>query len=348
LRVKADPTAPVAWILREFFRQTVGNDRNRSFLHPLEINSNSLKDQVMFRSVVVLVGGLAALSATLLFAQEAVLGQKYGNGVHAYFSGDFLKAHEQLTAAIKGGTKDPRPYYFRGLTYLKLGRPEEAVIDFKKGADLESLDSNKFYNVSRALERVQGSARMELETYRVDARMAALEEAEKVRKARYEAIQLEESRVLRDQALSAPPPELIETPEPAAEPAVEKDPFADSEEKPAAKTDKTDKKAVKPVKKAAKSTEEEPVEKPAGKAPAADDDPFNTKPDKAAKKAAPKKSDEKAEDDPFNPKTETPPAKPKSDEKKPDEKKPEAGKPDPNDPFTDETPNDTIPAKEFS
>ena len=43
--------------------------------------------------------------------------------------------------------------------------------------------------MSRALERVQGAERTEVENYRVEARMAALEEAERLRKARYEAIQ---------------------------------------------------------------------------------------------------------------------------------------------------------------
>ena len=46
----------------------------------------------MFRSIVLLVGGLASLWATSLPAQDAVLGQKYGQGVHAYFSGDYSQA----------------------------------------------------------------------------------------------------------------------------------------------------------------------------------------------------------------------------------------------------------------
>ena len=40
----------------------------------------------MFRSIVLLVGGLASLSAVSLFAQDAVLTQEYGSGVHAYFT----------------------------------------------------------------------------------------------------------------------------------------------------------------------------------------------------------------------------------------------------------------------
>ena len=58
--------------------------------------------------------------------------------------------------------------------------------------------------MGKSLERVQGSARLELETYRVAARMAAYEQAERLRKARYEALQREESRVLREQSQGGP------------------------------------------------------------------------------------------------------------------------------------------------
>ena len=186
----------------------------------------------MFRSIVLLVGGLASLSTASLLAQNAVLGQKYGQGVHDYFAGNSLKAYEQLTAAVEGGSKDPRVYYFRGLAYLKLGRGPEASQDFRKGSELETSDVNKFYNVSKALERVQGSARVNLECYRVDARMAAMERAAKLRKARYEAIEREESRVLRKQSLA--PAEPIQTPEPAAELDLA-DPFATGVQKPETK-----------------------------------------------------------------------------------------------------------------
>jgi tetratricopeptide (TPR) repeat protein len=186
----------------------------------------------MCRNIVLLVGVLTLLGAAWLPAQDAVLGQKYGHGVHAYFSGDYSQAFEQLTAAINGGSKDPRAFYFRGLAYSRLGRPQEAKQDFQKGAELESKDVNRFYDVAKALERVQGPVRIELESYRVEARMAVMEQTERLRKARYEAIQREESRVLREQ-----PPEPIKTPEPTAEPAAA-DPFGATEEKPATKADK--------------------------------------------------------------------------------------------------------------
>ena len=132
------------------------------------------------------------------------MGQTYGNGVHAYFSGDYLKAHRVVDAAIDAGSHDPRCYYFRGLAYLNLGRPQDAESDFQQGAKLETGDLNRTYNVAKSLERVQGPARLELEQYRAAARMAALEQAEKLRKQRYEELNREERRALESQA--GPPP----------------------------------------------------------------------------------------------------------------------------------------------
>jgi tetratricopeptide (TPR) repeat protein len=223
----------------------------------------------MFRRIVLLVVAGASLCAGSMFAQDVVLGQKYGLGVHAYFAGDNVKAYEQLTDAIDSGSKDPRAFYFRGLAYLKLGRTPEANLDFQKGADLESRDTNKFYNVAKSLERVQGAARMALENFRVEARMAVYAEAERMRKARYEAIQREEQRVLRSQT-------VIPTPSPEATKAAEPDAFAA------------------PAEKAAPAQEQ----KPAQAAPA-DNKPPET-PAAPAKPASEKPAEKKADpNDPF-------------------------------------------------
>ena len=58
----------------------------------------------MYRSLSLLAAGMVLLSAVSLHAEEAVLGQMYGSGVHAYFSRDYVKAHECLTTAIEGGS----------------------------------------------------------------------------------------------------------------------------------------------------------------------------------------------------------------------------------------------------
>jgi hypothetical protein len=223
------------------------------------------------------------------------------------------------------------------LAYLKLGRPQEAVTDFRKGAELESKDINRFYNVGRALERVQGAERLELENYRVDARMAALEQSEKLRKARYEEMKREEERVMREQGNAAPemPAGAEVVPPP---PGDTENPFdvgggAKPDKKPAAAGDK--KAEENPFDDSAKPADKAPADKPpakkggdlfgaVGKAignaaagkksgdakkPAADNtDPFGGSADE--KKPAEKKPADNS--DPFG----------GSDEKKPAEKKP--------------------------
>ncbi len=244
----------------------------------------------MMRSIVALVvGGLLSICALPAQAQDAILGQTYGNGVHAYFSGDYVKAHEFLTKAIDAGSHDPRCYYFRGLAYLKLGRPQEAESDFQEGAKLESADLNRTYNVARSLERVQGAARLEVEEHRAAARMAKLEQDEKMRKQRYEELNREERRALESQ-VGPPPakggPEPVVAPQPnGTDNPFANPPAAGSGEKPAEGPEKAKSEPAteekKPSDEAAKSPEadnpfaqgaekpaEKSAEKPAGKAPA--------------------------------------------------------------------------------
>lgn len=158
----------------------------------------------MSRRLAVLAGGLLLLCATPLRAQNPVAEEIYGAGVHAYFSGDYTRAYDLLTSAITAGANDPRAFYFRGLALLRLGREDEAKQDFQQGAKLEAKDLDRAFNVPKALERVQGPARLLLERYRADARILAFQRSEELRKARYEALRREEERVLLEQATGAP------------------------------------------------------------------------------------------------------------------------------------------------
>jgi tetratricopeptide (TPR) repeat protein len=248
----------------------------------------------MTRTLVVLVGALVSMTAVTSHAQQIVLGQLYGNGVHAYFAGDAMKAYDQLSSAIASGSSDPRAYYFRGLAYLKLGREPEAIQDFQKGAALETKDLNRSYNVGRSLERVQGWARQKLETYRVDARLAALEEADRIRKVKFETIKREEERVLRKQAAQA---EVIPTPEIPMEPKEDTDLFGNPAEPkvPAAEKNADEKKAPADAAPAADNAEKEPAEEKAemGGDSDAKDNPFKEEPGDAEKPAAEKPAAEK-------------------------------------------------------
>jgi len=160
-----------------------------------------------------------ALGAASLLAQDAVLDHLYGQGVHKFFARNYVGAFEDFNTAIENGSDDPRCFYFRGLTYLNLGREDEAKADFEKASQLEMQAAGKFFNVSKALERIQGRQRVMIEQYRTKARLAVMVEMERQRKARYEELRREEARVL-DQ--SAPPvgiPEAAPAPAPAAAPA---------------------------------------------------------------------------------------------------------------------------------
>ena len=89
---------------------------------------------------------VAALVALLLPAATAradeplAVSSSYGAGVHAYYDGDYQTAYDALTAAIEAGSLDPRAYYYRGLTSIKLGRADDEIDgDFSEGATRESM-----------------------------------------------------------------------------------------------------------------------------------------------------------------------------------------------------------------
>lgn len=267
----------------------------------------------MCRSIALMAVGFLLLSSTSSQAQNVTALQLYGSGVHAYYSFDYSRAHEYLTAAIKAGSPDPRCYYFRGLCYLRLGRPEEAKADFLKGAEFERTGSSA-YNVGRALERIQGSDRAMIEQYRVEARLVLLQQSESSRRAREEVDRQSQRRVTAEfvptpaavaapaaapaGALAAPAVATPAAPAPFEEPA-KPAPVAASAAAPAAAAAMpaeappaaTDTPAAAPAAKPAATTA---AEAPAAKAAA--EDPFAAapaKPDKAAAKpAAPA-------DDPF-------------------------------------------------
>ncbi|MEX0820018.1 MAG: tetratricopeptide repeat protein [Pirellulaceae bacterium] len=146
----------------------------------------------------IAVIGLFSIRPADVIGQDSVLAELYGHGVHAYFGQEHEDAHRYLTTAIDQGTRDPRVFYFRGLTYLALGRPDEAKVDFQKGAELETRGADRVYPVSHSLQRVQGTSRLEIERQRQQARLAARTRTRKASQARYEQLQSAEEQVLRN------------------------------------------------------------------------------------------------------------------------------------------------------
>ncbi len=139
---------------------------------------------------------VVACMPSFVRAQDAVLYDLYGRGVHAYFAGDTTRANENLTAAIDAGSRDPRAFYFRGLAQQRGGDCFGAESDFQQAAALEVMDSDGFYHVGRALERIQGRQRQIIESYRIQARAAALQRTKTERLQRYEDLRRAEPDVL--------------------------------------------------------------------------------------------------------------------------------------------------------
>ncbi|MDG2408346.1 MAG: hypothetical protein P8M53_04990 [Pirellulales bacterium] len=125
---------------------------------------NSFLLFVFSGSIILLATGTVAVAQ-----EDEILDRLYGNGVHAYKRGDYVQAHRWLTEAIDTGNRDPRTRYFRGLAYLKLGRPEQADKDFATAANREVGDGNLARLVDQSLFTIQGPDRYRLESARTNA-----------------------------------------------------------------------------------------------------------------------------------------------------------------------------------
>ena len=106
-------------------------------------------------------------------AQDNILAEMYGRGVHAFYSGNYNDAQHFLTTAIDNNIDDPRAYYFRGIVAQSQGRTHDAETDWKAGAEMEA-SGNTNVAVGRSLSRFQGSARLKLEQIRRLARLQAM------------------------------------------------------------------------------------------------------------------------------------------------------------------------------
>lgn len=142
----------------------------------------------------VLACCLAALPTAS--AQSDAASELFGKGVHAYHSGDYEAALEQLTASIESDAEDPRPYYFRGLIYLMQGKEEAAHDDFRKGADVEAADGTLPKLVNLALMRVQGTPRVTIEGFRVAGRTGRRDRVQEEISRRYEQLSRSEEELL--------------------------------------------------------------------------------------------------------------------------------------------------------
>jgi hypothetical protein len=178
---------------------------------------------IRFNTRHVNVGGLGVMSRYLLSlslfvvgllntipasAQEDSASELYGYGVHAYHSKMFGEAFDLLSQSIQHSDKDPRAFFFRGLAQHNLGRVDEAKGDFVTAAELEAMGTNRKYNISVSLERVQGQVRLDIEKARRNARIK-LQSAKRQRdKIKYDKFKAAEGAALLDPNRPATAPDL--------------------------------------------------------------------------------------------------------------------------------------------
>lgn len=134
------------------------------------------------------LAALVVCSVTGLAIAQDPLDENYGRAVHAFFRGDSFKTQEILDSVIGAGSQDPRVFYFRGLAASRNGNPDQATADFIEAARLE-VSGKRVVNVGRALERIQGPLRIEIEKARLQARLDARSKILELDRARYDALQ---------------------------------------------------------------------------------------------------------------------------------------------------------------
>ena len=191
--------------------------------------SSSYTFKVNAHSTILRALAILFLCTSDLSAQDpGELRATYGRGVHAFYAGQLNQADQLFSQVIFTGSKDPRVYYFRSMTLLRLGRQYEAESDMRIGASFEAQNPGNQYAISKALQRVQGQGRKTLEKFR---RQARLERAQTIRiqtRQRYEQLQQRDDTVLhQDASVNL---EMLADPSGPAEPAQRKiDPQKGSE-----------------------------------------------------------------------------------------------------------------------
>jgi hypothetical protein len=96
--------------------------------------------------------------------------QVFGAGIHRFYDGHYQELVDHLSPIVNEDLEDPRIYYLRGLSFMKLGRGAEAADDLRLGSELEAIQYGKRnYNIGRAFQRIQGNDRASIETARAEA-----------------------------------------------------------------------------------------------------------------------------------------------------------------------------------
>ncbi|MEX2171607.1 MAG: hypothetical protein WD851_19975 [Pirellulales bacterium] len=127
-----------------------------------------------------------APSSTEAADRSSSAAEMYSHGVHSYFSGNLNRADVYLYRAAELSPNDPRPYYFRALALLRLGRTGEADDLLRTGAAIEANSNASAYGIGEALQRVQGANRLKLEQFRRAAKLDQANRAIENARRRYD------------------------------------------------------------------------------------------------------------------------------------------------------------------
>ena len=182
--------------------------------------------KTLLSAVLVAAGSFCLLAdSPSANAQNAILSEMYGRGVHSYYAGRYDDASRFLTMAIDNGIKDPRAYYFRGLVANSQGNPYEAEADWRQGAELEARVGGNV-SIGRSLARFQGPDRLKLEQLRQTARLELMAQAANRSEQRYGEI--DKAAAAAAPAAKSSAPRTAITPPPI--PPTAENPFADDME----------------------------------------------------------------------------------------------------------------------
>jgi hypothetical protein len=162
-----------------FFPNT-GSASHRNFV--LQIGSIAMRMQP-----VIFLFSVVTLSVSNLAIAQDPLDELYGQAVHSFFRGDVAHAEQLLNEVIAAGSLDPRALYFRGMCLSRTGQATAAA-DFERAAQME-IEGKRVVNVGKALERIQGPVRVEIEKARSKARLASRSRVLEMQRTRYEEMQ---------------------------------------------------------------------------------------------------------------------------------------------------------------
>ena len=124
------------------------------------------------RVFVLLLVVLLAGSGVAFAQSKSDAEQFYSSGVQAFNSQRYAEAIDFFNKIEGLGTQDPRTFFFRGLSWSRLGNIAMATADYDTAAKMELTVAGRSYSVPKALERIQGRERTIIEQYRRAAKRA--------------------------------------------------------------------------------------------------------------------------------------------------------------------------------